>query len=130
MVNIPFKVAIASENGIFIDEHFGRAPHFLIYEVNENGSHKLIESRKNVPPEEYLENHDQALNKIINKVIDCSFVLAEKIGPDAKSKLSSKNIRGYEISNSVDDALEMLYSVIYDNYLSNFSKNHLKASIK
>lgn len=130
MVNISFKVAIASEEGIFIDEHFGRAPHFLIFEVHENGSHKLIESRENIFPVEYLENHDLALNKIINKVIDCRFVLAEKIGDDAKKKLNSNNIRAYEISITIDEALERLSSVIYGNYLSNLSKSHVKASIQ
>jgi predicted Fe-Mo cluster-binding NifX family protein len=128
--NISFKVAIASEDGLFIDEHFGRAPKFLIFNVHENGSFELIESRKNIPPEEYLKNHDQALNKIINKVADCRFVLAEKIGPDAKEKLNYNHIRAYELNNSIEEALERLSAVVYRNYLSNFSKNHFKASIK
>ncbi len=34
--NISFKVAIASENGLLIDEHFGRAPKFLIFNINKN----------------------------------------------------------------------------------------------
>lgn len=130
MINITFKVAVASESGLFIDEHFGRAPKFLIFEVEKNGKYKLIESRKNVPPEEYLENHDRALNKIINKVKDCRFVLAEKVGPDAKSKLNAIHIRVYEIDNSIEEALERLSSVVYGNYLSNISKNRIKASIK
>lgn len=62
--------------------------------------------------------------------MDCRFVLAEKIGNDAKEKLNHNNIRAYEINNSIDEALERLSSVVYGDYLSNFSKNHLKASIK
>lgn len=130
MIIITFKVAIASESGLFIDEHFGRAPKFLIFEVGKNGIYHQIDSRKNVPPEEYLENHDQALTKIINKVKDCRFVLAEKIGPDAKLKLASKNIRAYELDCSIAESLERLSSVVYGNYLSNVSKERIKASMK
>jgi len=130
VITITFKVAVASESGLFIDEHFGRSPKFLIFEVEKNGKYKLIELRKNVPPEDYLENHDQALNKLINKVSDCRFVLAEKVGPDAKYKLNSNNIRAYEIDNSIENALERLSLAVYGNYLSNIAKEHIKASIK
>lgn len=129
MIIITFKVAIASESGLYIDEHFGRSPNFLIFEVGKNGSYYLIDSRKNIPPEEYLENHDQALTKIINKVKDCRFVLAEKIGPDAKLKLASKNIRAYEWNGSIEESLQRLSSVVYGNYLSNISKERIKASM-
>lgn len=62
-------------------------------------------------------------------MIDCRFVLTEKIGPDAKKKLNSNNIMAYEISISIDEALKRLSSAIYENYHSNLSRNRIKASI-
>lgn len=43
------KVAVASTDGIHINEHFGRASEFMIYEVDEEGKYSLIENRKTIP---------------------------------------------------------------------------------
>ena len=41
---MPFQVAVASKNGVAIDEHFGHAKQFYIYQVG-NGTAELLESR-------------------------------------------------------------------------------------
>lgn len=50
-----FKVAIASNDGKRINEHFGKTLSFLIYEIKEDGSYKFLESRKNTPPYDKIE---------------------------------------------------------------------------
>ena len=97
-----FKVAIASNDGKRINEHFGKTLSFLIYEIKEDGSYKFLESRKNTPP--YL------LERSINLILDCNTVLASQIGPKATHILYCHGIQSYMINNLIDDALRRLAS--------------------
>ena len=44
-----YKVATASSDGIVINQHFGRADIFYIYEITETGKHRLLETRTVTP---------------------------------------------------------------------------------
>lgn len=44
-----YKVAVASNDGIVINQHFGRANIFYIYEITETGKHRLLETRTVTP---------------------------------------------------------------------------------
>jgi nitrogen fixation protein NifX len=110
---ISFKVAIASNDGKRINEHFAKTLSFLIYEIKENGDYKFLESRENTPPYNEinfnnLENHDKILERSINLILDCNTVLASQIGPKATHKLFCHGIQSYMIDNLIDDALRRL----------------------
>ena len=44
-----YKVAVTSSDGKFINQHFGRAQQFLIFEIDDEGDYKFLELRKNDP---------------------------------------------------------------------------------
>ncbi|MGB9977861.1 NifB/NifX family molybdenum-iron cluster-binding protein [Methanobacterium sp.] len=111
---MPLKIAIASSDRKVIDQHFGQAPDFLIYEIKENGNFEFIEIRKNIPPSDdpnLLENHDNALAKSADLISDCNVVLASQIGPGAVKALLSCKVKPYSIPDFlIEKALKKLAS--------------------
>ena len=109
-----FKVAVASSDGKHIDQHFGQAPDFLIFEIKENQCFEFIEVRKNIPPYDnpnLLEDHDNALARSVDLISDCNVALASQIGPGAVKALLSCKIRPYAIPDLlIEKALKKLAS--------------------
>jgi len=92
------KVAFATTDGTLVDEHFGRAGRFAIYEFTKDGF-KLLGMR--VFAEEgrdlTVENtkgkgapHDAAVNEKIEKLADCSVVYCTNIGGPSAARLVKK----------------------------------------
>lgn len=44
-----YKVAVASSDGIVVNQHFGRADTFFIYEVAGTGNYRFLETRTVTP---------------------------------------------------------------------------------
>ena len=105
-----FKVAIVSNDGTYVDQHFGQALHFIIYEIKENGEFKLVESRENLPPSNNLENHKNALAISAKLISDCNAVIATKFGIGAFKALKSLDVQVYMVKDSVNSALNQLIS--------------------
>ena len=104
------KAAVASNDGQSINEHFGRARHFLIFDLVEE-HFILAEVREIVSPHSSVAEHDSnAIDRIIEALADCRFVLAGQIGPGAVERLGLHGIKGFTISGSIDKVLEKLAS--------------------
>jgi nitrogen fixation protein NifX len=102
------KVAIASNDRQSINEHFGRARHFLIFEWVE-GHFKLVEVREIASPHCGGSQHDgNAVNTIVELLSDCRFVLASQIGPGVIKLLGLKGIKGFSITGFIDQVLAKL----------------------
>ena len=41
-----FKVAVASSDGKYVNQHFGMAQQFLIFEIDDEGNYKFLEPQK------------------------------------------------------------------------------------
>lgn len=106
-----FKVAVVSSDGLYIDQHFGQALNFLIYEIKENREFVLIESRENVPPSHNLENHKNALAISAELISDCNAVIAIKFGPGALNALNIRKIQAYMVNDYISSALNQLISL-------------------
>lgn len=84
-------VAVATKHGIAIDEHFGHAKQFHIYQLDESGCY-LQESR-DVDHYCHGQHGDQsALQKILHTIADCKAVFVAKIGDDPMEKLAARGI--------------------------------------
>lgn len=103
-----FKVAVANSDGKFVNQHFGRASQFLIFEVKDNGDYEFIALRKNVPPCNSGESHDDLLTKTLDLISDCRAVLVSRVGPGAAEALVLRGIQPYVIPNFIADALKQL----------------------
>ena len=99
-VCIMSKVAIASTDGITINEHFGRTEEFWIYESDEIGTYQFIERRKNA----LTEPKDHHVTTV-QLLADVEVVLVNKIGPGAESQLRREGIIALSVSGSIEKAL-------------------------
>ena len=107
-----YRVALASTDNRFVDQHFGRAESFLIVDVDDNGDYEEIEQRF-VEPVCNGGHHDAAkLKRGVDGVSDCNFVLAARIGDGARGKLEERGIAAFEMPGPVSEAIRRL-----DGYL-------------
>lgn len=101
------RVAVASRSEKIVDEHFGHAKQFLIYETD--GRSIWFQEKRNVEtyclgPEGCGENH-ATLSRIIETVDDCQVVVVLRIGYTPKQELASRNITALCISGCVEEAV-------------------------
>jgi predicted Fe-Mo cluster-binding NifX family protein len=107
------KVAVASQDGRVVHQHFGRATQFLIYEI-EGTECRLIEIRKNQPPcgsasEDGEVGHaENPMQRSVELLGDCRAVIVAQIGPGAVEKLSNRGIHAFVIPDFIDAALRRL----------------------
>lgn len=102
------KIALATTDSVNINEHFGRATFFRVYEI-KNGEYKFIESRDTVAACQHNHSHSQTdFDRVINLLSDCDAVLVSKIGDGAAAYVISKGIRVFEVSGTIDEVLNEL----------------------
>ncbi|HWR41171.1 MAG TPA: NifB/NifX family molybdenum-iron cluster-binding protein [Patescibacteria group bacterium] len=98
------KVAVASNDGANINEHFGRAKEFLVYEVEDQGGYSFLE-RREVPPAAD-DSHDGQVAGVAQLLADVEVVLVEQIGPGAERQLRSRGVVALDVSGPIDKALK------------------------
>lgn len=82
------KVAVASKHGAAVDEHFGHARRFWIYEVTTDGC-ELLEQRE---VDNYCHGNGSskpAMTQILQTIDDCEAVLVARIGEGPAEKLAA-----------------------------------------
>ena len=102
------KVAVASSDGKFINQHFGMASQFLIFKLNSDGSHKFLELRENKPACSVEGHSDLSMENSVKLISDCQVVLASQIGPGAIDILLENGIEPYIAPTFIEDALKEL----------------------
>ncbi|MGA2192103.1 MAG: NifB/NifX family molybdenum-iron cluster-binding protein [Nitrospirota bacterium] len=93
------KVAFATTDGVHVDEHFGRAGKFSMYEFGRDGYVRL-ESRvfgegrdKTVESTKGLgAAHDLAVEDKVEKLSDCKIIYLTAIGGPSAARLARKGI--------------------------------------
>jgi len=105
------RIAVASSDGVVVNEHFGRAREFYIYQIRDEEL-TLIETRQ-VTPVCDVGNHDELrLKENLEKLADCDYLLVSRIGEGARSKASDMGIEAYEIPGCIDASIEQLIKYI------------------
>ena len=102
-----YRVAVASSDNKFVNQHFGHAEWFLIFEI-DGDVYRLLETRSTAPLCDDQEHNDDRLNSITKLIADCRAVLVAKIGPGALQQLRAEGIQAYESPNFIDEALQAL----------------------
>lgn len=97
------KVAVATTDGATINEHFGRASEFSVYEVNADGSYAQV---RKIEVKEKQEGSHESLETTVKLLEGVEMVLAAQIGPKAIKALQEKGILGFGIGGSIDRALK------------------------
>ena len=104
------KLAIATSDGFTVNEHFGHANFFRVYELG-NTDYTFIEVRDAVAACQHSLGHDTTrFDKIIELLSDCDAVLVQKIGEGAAAYLIERGVRVFEVSGPIDGVLKKLIS--------------------
>ncbi|OPY58379.1 MAG: FeMo cofactor biosynthesis protein NifB [Pelotomaculum sp. PtaU1.Bin035] len=103
-----YKVAVASSDGKFVNQHFGRASQFLIFEIKDDGGFFFLVLRDNTPPCDGGAHNSDLLARTVDLISDCRVVLVSQIGPGAIDALLSRGIQPHVIPDFIEDALKRL----------------------
>ena len=103
--------ALASSDGIVVNRHFGRAEKFYIYDIG-NELPEFLEVRE-VSPVCESGNHDEGkLEKNMQLIADCRYLIVTRIGDAAYAQAERFGIEAYEIADLFEDAIERLKKFI------------------
>ncbi|MDA8423901.1 MAG: nitrogen fixation protein NifX [Nitrospiraceae bacterium] len=115
------KVAFATTDGKQVDEHFGRAGMFAIYELKENWLN-LVELRKFsdgmdtavTDTKDMGPLHDDAVQSKVDRLADCKLVYVTEIGGPSAARLVKKGIMPMKVKEavSIESALYQLSQTI------------------
>jgi len=100
-------VAVASSDGIVVNNHFGRAEKFLIYEISDDDM-KYIEERKVTPVCNGGNHEDGKLEENMRRISDCKYLLVSRIGQGAELVARNLGIEPYEIPGEIKESIEQL----------------------
>jgi nitrogen fixation protein NifX len=106
------KVGFATTDNILINDHFGWAKNFAVYEINRDGF-KFIENRHF---EEELEEQDR-IDKKIEGLKDLKIIFVESIGGTAAARVVKSGIHPIKSKpdDKIGDAMENLKEVLTKN---------------
>lgn len=133
-----FNVAVATDNGKDINQHFGKTKQFYIYQVELDGSYEQV-SIRNVDIDNLNDcfsssscknghgcsgggcNPHDYLSSTIKLIDDCKYLLASKIGKGIENNLKKYDITSFSIELPISEAIQKI--VIYENRLNKFKNN-------
>lgn len=101
------KIAIASSDGLTVNEHFGKAGSFRIYRLHDSG-HEYVEQRESTPVCSGHAHDDNGLQKIAQNLSDCRGVVAAQIGSGAIDALLMHRIMAFALPGPIEEAIEAL----------------------
>jgi predicted Fe-Mo cluster-binding NifX family protein len=104
---VKIKVAIASSDGKMVNQHFGHAKQFLIFELSGDGF-DFLELRANVPTCNQGKHEVADLDRAAELIKDCTYLVASQIGQGAAGVLLAKGIRAYVDADFIENTLSKL----------------------
>jgi nitrogen fixation protein NifX len=115
------KVAFATTDGNNVDEHFGRAGTFAIYELTDKGS-EFVELRKFsdgmdksvTDTKDMGPLHDSAVQAKVDRLADCKLIYLTEIGGPSAARLVKKGIMPMKVKEpvAIETALNQLKETI------------------
>jgi nitrogen fixation protein NifX len=115
------KVAFATTDSVNVDEHFGRAGMFAIYEITEDG-YRFIEMRKFADGRDKEiedtkgmgEVHEDRVQRKVDKLSDCKIVYMTEIGAPSAARLAQKGILPIKVKEivSIEELLQKLMETL------------------
>ena len=112
-----YKIAVASSDGKVVNQHFGKATQFLIFEMEKN-TYRFLELLKTIPFCNSSEHDEDKLASAVDALAGCRAVCVSQIGSGAAEALRNKGIEPLDIHNFIEDALKKILK-----YYANIDKN-------
>ncbi|MBQ8176353.1 MAG: dinitrogenase iron-molybdenum cofactor biosynthesis protein [Oscillospiraceae bacterium] len=103
-----YRVAVATSDGISVNEHFGKAKFFRIYEFDDS-EYQYIGIRDAVAACQHRRTHNETdFDRVISLLSDCCALFVQKIGEGAAAYLISKNVRVFEVNAEIEPLLKKI----------------------
>ncbi len=97
-------VAVATHEGIFVNQHLGEARQLYIFKETRNGYH-LVEQRTMPEP----GAGDIRWLSMARLLKDCRSILVSGVGPNPKEILNNTGVKVIEMSGMIDEGLDGVY---------------------
>jgi nitrogen fixation protein NifB len=98
------RVAVASYEGILVNQHLGMADSLLIFEDGCEGC-RLVDRRR-TPPHGSGDERWEAMARLLS---DCQAILSAGAGQRPVEVLTARGLKVYEVEGLIEDALAALY---------------------
>ena len=115
------KIAFATTDGKQVDEHFGRAGMFAVYEVLVEGN-RFVELRKFADGIDHAvvdtknagAAHESAVENKVERLADCKLIYLTEIGGPSAARLVKKGIMPMKVKEPmpIESALKQLSETI------------------
>jgi len=115
------RVAFATTDGINVDEHFGRAGMFAIYELTKDG-YRFVEMRKfsegrdtEIEKTKGMgEIHEDRVQRKVDRLSDCKIIYLTEIGGPSAARLARKGIMPLKVKEmvTIEEALKKLLDTL------------------
>lgn len=102
------KIAVATTDGIVVNQHFGRADRFLIVEVDDSRTVVGREVRTVEPVCDGGNHDDNRLERQAELLSDCDAVLVSRIGPGARQALERRGVDVYELPGIIEESVNRM----------------------
>ena len=111
------KIAFATTDGINVDEHFGRAGLFAVYELTDK-DYRFVEIRKFAEgrdteieaTKDMGQIHESKVEKKVDRLADCKIIYLTEIGGPSAARLVKKGIMPIKVKEivSIKESLDKL----------------------
>lgn len=98
-------VAVASMEGVLVNQHLGEATRLMIYKENGSGLPALVQERKTPEP----GGGDARWRAMAHLLSDCSTLLVSGVGEKPKAALEAEGIRVLEVEGLIEDAVSAAF---------------------
>ena len=105
---VKYRVAVGTSDGIVVNQHFGRADRFRIYEIMPDNNIIYLEERKVNPVCQGGVHDDSEMMKNAGCLSDCKYVLVSKIGQGAANVLEHMGISPIELPGIIEESINRL----------------------
>lgn len=112
MDNETYRIAVASSDGIVVNNHFGRAREFYIYQVDREEHIHFFEKRTVTPVCDGGNHDDEKLQRNLETIQDCKYLLVSRIGNGASDMAERLGIESYEIPGIIEESINQLIKYI------------------
>lgn len=111
-----YLIAVASTDGIVVNQHFGRADRFIIFRVDDGTVCRTDETRQVTPVCMSGDHDDDRMLENIKKISDCRYVLVSRIGQRALMMAEQNGITAMEIPGMIEESIAKItaYDSIQD----------------
>ena len=120
--DIKILVAVASEGEGRINQHFGHAKEFQIYEASTTGAKIVGHRRVDMFCEGDIDN-EEILPNIVRAINDCHAVLVEKIGVRPREALTETGIE--PVDRYASSYIESSVMAYFKNYLNRVASGEI-----